>query len=401
MNDLDLVVERTGHTRFRSLVRDRPEYATVVAEMARSFRGLPALPKRVGPTEPALDQWTYVTTAQLVHDTLALLARLPADIDAVVAVARSGLLPGTLAATNLHTPLWTVSRGEGLSDPGHGFRMDGHQVLDPAHVLLIDDTAATGREMPAATALVRGRWPAARITRAVVYCSPQARGQVDLCAYLYSGAHYLEWNWPNAGHGMACAYDFDGILCRDFTDGEVFDEVLYRETMARIEPRFLPRKAPVPLIATMRHERHREITQDWLARHGVRCERLAMRNWEFNPARDWNEQAAAWKAARYGESTCLLFAESDPDQAQRIAELSGRAVLCPRLGRVIPAAVRPTVKRTATKPPPIQCEHRIIGKVGCCATYICRIHGGRHAPVEVCEECPDQTSLAIVDEVIA
>lgn len=41
--------------------------------------------------------------------------------------------------------------------------------------------------------------------------------------------------------------------------------------------------------------------------------------------------------------------------------------------------------------PVIECDHRILGKVGCCTRHICGLHGGRYAPAELCDECDDQT----------
>src|ERR1035437_2702955 len=270
--------------------------------------------------EPELDQWTFVTTARLITDTLDLFGRLPPDLDGVVAIARSGLIPGTILATHLHVPLWSVSRTEGILWLGTGGRMgpDASTPMPaaptPRHVLLLDDTAALGREMPRNTATVQSRWPGVRITRAVIYCAPAARSAVDLCAARLPGSHYLEWNWENAGHGQRCAYDFDGILCRDFTAAECADEATYRAVMAFISPKFLPRRTPVPLIVTARPESTRALTEDWLDRHGVRGERLVMRDFAIDPSRGWTRHLAEYKAWHYDRSGCILFAESDVAQ---------------------------------------------------------------------------------------
>ena len=41
----------------------------------------------------------------------------------------------------------------------------------------------------------------------------------------------------------------------------------------------------------------------------------------------------------------------------------------------------------------IACDHRVTGRVGCCTTWICKLHGGRHAPVGVCDTCDDRTDI--------
>jgi orotate phosphoribosyltransferase len=286
---------------------------------------------------PDLEAATFVTTARLLEDTRTLLAALPPDIDAVVAVARSGLLPGTLIAFRRHLPLRAVSRYTGVTDPGHGWRLEGRGAAPPRHVLLVDDTVANGFEMGLNLPAVRAAFPGARVTKAVVYAHPRGADAVDLFVALYPGMHYLEWNWCNAGHGAATGFDFDGILCRDFTPEECATDESYRRAMATIPPLHLPRRAPVPLIVTARPESTRAISEAWLARHGVRFERLVMKDFETDPARDWNAQIAEYKAWHYGRSGCAYFAESDPAQARVIHDRTGLPVLCPQLGRVLGA----------------------------------------------------------------
>lgn len=272
--------------------------------------------------EPSLDPWTFVTTERLAKDAAALVARVPSSVDWVAAVPRSGLAPGAILAGLLHVPLVSTSRARGTVHVGSGVRLESTQGVPaaPKHVLIVDDTAARGGEMAAAVARMRAEYPGAELTRCVVYCHPQARHAVDLCSYLYPGLHYLEWNWPNAGHGALCGYDFDGILCTE--DG-------------RADPLYLPRRAPVPLIVTGRHESARALTLDWLARWGVRVDQLVMRDFDAPDHFDAG-RIAAFKAERYAASACVLFAESDPWQAERIRDLTGRPVLCPAAGRVFP-----------------------------------------------------------------
>lgn len=332
------------------LVRDDPQYRALNADRSSPLTGPPddpfRAPRRQGleaaphhVDTPRLDPWLYITEAQLVADTRALVPRLPEDVDLVVAIARSGLLPGSLIAYHLHVPLAVVSRQAGVNVPGHGVRLDGRPGGTPRRILLVDDTVASGGEMRACGPIVEAAWPGVPVTRAAIYCQPRGSGAVDLCAAVYPGSHFLEWNWPNAGHGALCAYDFDGILCPDFTPEQTADEASYRAAMAAMPPRFLPRRLPVPLVVTGRPESTRELTEAWLDRWGVRVERLVMWAGDPHPPAD---QVAPWKAEHYADSACTLFAESDPAQAEIINRLTGRPVLCPALGRVLPPrSVRP------------------------------------------------------------
>lgn len=284
-----------------------------------------------------IDENTFITSAQFTADTITFLATLPADIDCVVAIARSGLLPGSIVAHLRHLPMLTVSRQTGIHDPGHGGRMENRdKSRPPSHILLIDDTAASGHEMSMCTPIVRERFPEARITRAVIYSKPEVVGALDTCFATYSGLHYLEWNFVNAGHGQQAAFDMDGILNRDFTYEECQDDDTYRRVMADIEPLYLPRRMPVPLIVTARPESTRDITLEWLAKWGVKVDGLVMWPGAWHPP---SSEVAPWKAKHYAESQYHLFIESSEDQSKLINEITGRPVLCPAARKLFPRRV--------------------------------------------------------------
>ena len=299
----------------------------------RQAQGSPPRPRGL---LPDLAAETFVSAERLTRDTLTLIRHLPADVDLVVAIPRSGLLPGSLAAYQLHVPLLTVSRQRGVTDPGHGRRLEGPRP-DPRHVLLIDDTVAGGNEMRHNFPVVRAAYPDARITRAAVYAHPRAADVVDLFAAYYPGEHYLEWNWANAGHGAWTAYDMDGLICDDCPVPDDDDGPRYARFLRETRPLCLPRRATIPLIVTGRHRKYRDATRAWLDRHGVRAERIEMRDWAVDPSRAWHEQHGEFKAAHYGPSGCGYFAESCPLQAEVIHRLTGKPVICPALGKVLGA----------------------------------------------------------------
>jgi hypothetical protein len=286
----------------------------------------------------SLDPDTFVTTSQLAVDATRLSAALPPDVDAVVALPRSGLIPAGIVAAARHLPMYQVRDGEVIASGG-GWRISDLPVSTPRHVAVIDDTGANGLAMRAALPIILAAWPAATVTRAAVYSTRKASAWLDLVVGNLEGPHYLEWNWVNSGHAERCAFDFDGILCRDFTREECETTATYREAMAAMRPLFLPRRRPVPLIVTARPESCRDLTEDWLRRHGVRWDRLEMWSGEPHPP---GATVAAWKATHFAAANLPMFAESDPAQAQMIADVSGRPVLCPAAGRLIrPAPARP------------------------------------------------------------
>jgi hypothetical protein len=321
----------------------QPKYRDIIRSENKKrlrFPPTPSVPHGTSPIAVAepFDQWAYVTTAQFASDTDRLIGALPRDIDLVIAVARSGLLPGGMIACRLHVPLLTISRSRGIVNPGHGIRMEGQETTPRRHVLLIDDTSATGREMRENSETIRQAYPKSRLTRAAVYAHPDmlSRRLLDICVRVYPGLHYLQWNWCNAGHGQHAAFDFDGILCEECPTEDDDDGPRYRAFLANARPVHLPRRLPARLIVTARHEKYRKPTEDWLVHHGVRWDRLVMRTWDYDPSRDRIDQIARWKADYYRRSDCTIFAESEPPQAEIINSVTGLPVLCPSLGRVLP-----------------------------------------------------------------
>lgn len=399
MIDLDRVPAPI-RDRFRE---DPSTWGPAVEEILRQLEGRPPLPDLVAPpprppavrrggrnaTGRVLDPFAWVSTRDLLEDARSLVPDL-VDVDAVVGVSRSGLLPATYLATWLHVPLFTVAHGSEVLDPGGGVRLEGVPRDGFRRVALVDDTAASGQEMRRLPPVVRDRFPGAEVRRVVVYAHPAAVESVDLFAVEYPGLHFLEWNWNNAGHGARCAYDFDGVLCEEIAESDCDYGERYSRALREVRPLFLTRRLSIPLVVTARPEAFRSISLDWLERHGIRVDRLVMRDWEFSGA--WDGQAVArWKAEEFSRSDLPLFAESDPGQAETIRDRSGRTVICPPAGRVYPGIVTPTVdsdslRRTLDLAKRVRrCPDREC--LGCTRAKCRRF--GRLVTREDCASCPE------------
>lgn len=326
---IDKVVQYTGHNRYRALtdpnnVSYNPAYVRKVQSIYNQIE--------YETQEPFyIDQWEYITTERLTVDTRTLMETLPANIDLIIAIARSGLLPGSLISYHLHLPLFSVSRQQGLQDLGHGVRLENYMRNNPRHILIIDDTVAGGKEMRNNYITVKDKFPNAKITKAVIYAHPMGIKDVDCYVGIYPGSHYLEWNWCNAGHGAGCVMDFDGIICHDCPVEDDDDGERYINFLNNVKPLYLPRRTVVPIVVTARREKYRNLTMNWLNKYGIRVQQLIMRDFEVN---NWSEELGAWKASFYSDNY-VLFAESEPEQAKVIQRITGKPVLCPQLKRVL------------------------------------------------------------------
>lgn len=300
---------------------------------------------------PPLDPDTWITTARLAADTARLASLLP-PLDAVLGIARSGLMPAAQIAALHHAPLLSIgSFGPGPSairDCGGGWRMLG-QDRPVRRVAVVDDTTAHGIAMRNSAAAARGRWPRAEILRAVVYAHPSTLAELDYWAEILPGPHYLAWNLFNAQHGETLATDLDGVLCPDPPFERSDEDPVYLDAIRSAPVWQRPRRRRLPLIVTARLEKWRGETEAWLARAGIQYGRLVMGPWATIHQRneDWPDKAVRLKADAYLTSGCKLFVESDPIQARRIVEATGLAVLCPAAGRVL----RPQLPTPNSQPP--------------------------------------------------
>jgi len=269
------------------------------------------------PSSP-LARWIgtpYVTTEDLIRATLALAADLPADIDHLVAVPRSGLIPAATLATITHRPLHTIARGS-IIHAGHGHRSAGLPSRIDGSILLVDDTAHSGQTL-AHTATTLSSAPAIdRVVSAVAFATPQAAHQLDLYGYILPTPHLLEWNWANSEFAHTIACDFDGVLCEDcpLEDPDA-DTDEYRDWLARARPLHLPRHKPLVAIITGREAKHRPATEEWLARHRVRYRRLVMMD-----RRRGN--IGRWKARVCDHLRPDFFFESDARQVDQFNRYS-------------------------------------------------------------------------------
>lgn len=267
----------------------------------------------------------YFSNAQRTIDTLSLVPRLPDDLAAVCGIARSGLAPAVEMAMALHLPLFTLSEA-GVQNPGNGYRLSGQEQARGGPILLVDDSLGTGRSLRQALRIARRQWPDRQILTAVIYRNMLSKVGCDFWARELNEFHLFEWNLFNSPFFTGkIGYDFDGVLCRDGANRP--SEAL---------PLHLPRRDEIPLIVTGRHEHARAESDAWLARWRVRVRRMVMWTGGDLLAEDQGVLAVSrFKAEHYSAAGDLtLFVESDERQAREIAQLAGKAVVCPATGKV-------------------------------------------------------------------
>ena len=264
----------------------------------------------------------YRSVRDLNDAIIAGFPRLPANIDLVVGVPRSGLLAANLYALVANIALVDLEGflagrvlATGRSRPLRRENAARH------HVLVIDDSINSGAAMrEARSRIADAGLDLASCTFCAVYGTDRYHPDVDIVLERVPRPRMFQWNLFHHKHLIHCCVDVDGVLCPDAPDVGDRDG---SGAVARA-PLQAP-SAPIGHLVTARPERERAAIEGWLAAHAIRCRTL-----HVPPDARAGDDAVAYKADVYRRTDARLFVASDPEAAERIAQLSGKPVLCVR-----------------------------------------------------------------------
>ena len=274
----------------------------------------------------------FKSYADLEADVVRLLPRLPRDLDLIVAIPRSGMVPATMIALHLNLPLTDLT---GLYE--HRLIASGHRSLrsplggvdqKPLNVLIVDDSVGTGAQLREIRAQLAASALPHRIEVAVIYATPSGKPLVDYYAETVPMLrHFFAWNVMHHNAIATWCVDIDGVLCRDCTPAEDDDGDHYARFLDTVEPLFIP-TGKVGWLVTGRLEKHRAATENWLHRHGVVYDHLEMFPAQTVKQRQAMGGGGPYKGAFYKRVDAGLFIESNQHEAQTIANIAAKPVLC-------------------------------------------------------------------------
>ena len=275
----------------------------------------------------------YTTYNDLAKTIRLNLWKVPQDIDLIVGVPRSGMLPAIMLAEIMNkqvTDLDSFLQGNILSCGYRGNMIKPYLASKVLKVLVIDDTVFNGASMDN----VKNRLLELSNRYEILYACVYAEGEkakefVDI--YLEDAynpkedfCHLYEWNilqhYPDVmSHYM---FDMDSVLCKEPPDER--DVAAYEKYIADAIPMVVP-SSEVGAIVTYRLEKYRGVTEEWLRRYGIQYRELIMAKEGERSAED----SAAKKAEIYRNAEwAKVFVESSLHQAQMIHRLSGKPVYC-------------------------------------------------------------------------
>jgi uncharacterized HAD superfamily protein len=259
------------------------------------------------------------------------LDRVPRDVDLVVGIPRSGMLAATIVALHLNARVCDL-QSFALDIPlSHGRvrspRQGPDRPQDAAHVLLVDDSIASGQSMKDAMTRIRATGFPGKVTKCAVYATAEGASEVDVAIEALPLPRAFEWNLLHRKLLERCCVDLDGILCVDPTDEENDDADNYLAFLAKATPMHSP-SYKIGRIVTSRLEKYRAATEAWLGQHGIAYERLDMLDLPDAGTRRARRAHAAFKAKVYAlDRSMVLFVESNDAQAREIARLSGKPAI--------------------------------------------------------------------------
>lgn len=276
----------------------------------------------------------FVTIAEMSRTLRSTFHKVPHDVNFVLGVPRSGMLPATILAEWLNVPCVDVDSFCAGAAPTGGRRVAFHADSGRARkrVLVVDDTIFNGGSMAAVREKLRPFAGAYDFIFMAVYLEgPCTNVDVWLADVRADADPFVLYEWNIYHHTprimSRCIYDIDGVLCVDPPDER--DEAAYVRYIQRPVPLFVP-SVEVGEIVTYRLAAYEHITRRWLADVGVQYKGLTMFPAQTYGARQSSGIGpAAFKADIYAQREwARLFVESSDRQAREIYERTGKPVYC-------------------------------------------------------------------------
>lgn len=269
----------------------------------------------------------YRTISDLNNIILKRLHTVSRDIDLIVGVPRSGMLPANLLALYLNKPFTDIDS----FIAGHIFKCGARgQFIDNKEfrkVLVIDDSISSGRAMIEVKEKLAERERDFEIIYSVVYMVSGKEEMVDHYFEMVALPRCFQWNILNHTILEKSCFDIDGVLCVDPTTEQNDDGERYIDFLLNATPLYIP-GAKIGTLVTSRLEKYRPQTEEWLRRNGVKYDKLIMLDAPDMQARQRMNCHGSFKASEYKKSRYSLFVESEPHQAAQINQLTGKPVLC-------------------------------------------------------------------------
>lgn len=277
----------------------------------------------------SFNTFNYKTFYDLSFDIKNNIEKTPTDIDLIVGVPRSGMIPAYMLGLFLNKQVCSLP--EFLSDMfgEHGITRNINISKTIKKILIVDDTVNSGASIQKVKNRLKKYTNTYDIKYMAVYgANKNAYNYVDIVLNILPQPRMFQWNYLNHVFLKAAAFDIDGVLCCDPTPEENDDGKRYEHFLLNARPLYIP-KFRIGAVITSRLEKYRPQTEKWLKKHGVEYDKLYMLENMTAEERRRKGVHAKHKAHIYKKHPELeFFIESDVKQAKEIAKLSGKKCFC-------------------------------------------------------------------------
>ena len=286
----------------------------------------------------------YISYEYMANTIRQNLWKIPEDVDLIVGVPRSGMIPALMIAELLNKPCTDLDffiQGRTMSCGRRGGLMkDADKSFILKKILIIDDTCYTGGSIQRVKDKVSPlKIREYQILFGCVYAEGKHSKQfVDI--YFEEnyrpgeGIWLYEWNILHhyEKKSRVSMWDIDGLICKDPPSDKNIEE--YEAYLKNPIPMIIPTTL-VGEIVTYRLEKYRNLTEEFLQKQGIKYGKLIMFNAPNRQERNLMMGPAEFKANVYKNADwAQLFIESEIKQAEKIFELSGKPVFCYANGKV-------------------------------------------------------------------
>ena len=250
--------------------------------------------------------------------------KFPKDIDLIVGIPRSGMMPANLLALYMNKPYTDIEsfiEGKIYSCGNRGDFLKNNVIKN---VLVVDDSFNNGLAMGRAKQMLKGL--KYNFIYSAIYSSHVTK-DIDIYCEVVPMPRIFQWNMFHHGYLSKSCLDIDGVLCRDPTPEENDDGEKYHKFLLTAEPKFLP-TVKIKTLITCRLEKYRNETMFWLKQHNIKYDKLIMLNLpDAATRRAWGKYGE-YKANEYKKPEYMFFIESSLHEAKIIKEKTGKPVYC-------------------------------------------------------------------------
>lgn len=272
----------------------------------------------------------YRSISDMNDAILRNLYRVPADVDLIVGVPRSGMIAAELLAlqTNVElTDLDSYLAGKVFTS-GSTKKLGMKQGRKTRRkVVVIDDSINGGTAMKEARRRVSESGLQDDILFGAVFGSKPHHPEADLVMETVPWPRMFQWNFMHHKFLQQSCIDIDGVLCHDPSADENDDGPNYVKFLEQARPLYRFTR-PLGTLVTSRLEKYRGSTEGWLAAQNIEYAALQMLDLPSKAERQRLGAHGSFKGEFYRDSDAILFIESENRQAREIARISGKPVLC-------------------------------------------------------------------------